>query len=334
MTTTTELPQTNQETINLFQLGCLVNLHIRQWGGRKKITRQDLLNVGLDPQKLPPDICGLGRKLLVSKSELDVLTKLGQRARGCLEKWSMPFNAIGCHFVPIKFIPTIETQLEEIKNDYEKAVDSFIVRFADIKEKMEKDHPEFWEKCLKHCYPSSPELLREKYSLTWCKFKIAGTGVEGVSTEELMAQEEVKNERANELRSQMKEEVGDFVEEYVGTMRSETIKFCSLMTARINERPYGDEQDVKKLTGRSIEMFRRYVDRFKNMNIFGDTEVEKMLNEFKDNFLDPNVGTSDFDNARVKDSATKALSMIHKLASEEGETTSGFIGQLRRKIII
>jgi len=334
MTTTTVSPQTSQETINLFQLGCLVNLRIRMWGGRKLLTRQDLLKVGLDPDKLPSDLCNFGRKLLVSKAELDVLTRLAQSARNCLDKWSIPFPISNAHFIANKMIPTVEAQLKEIQKEYNEAVDSFIVRFSEMRDKVRQDHPEFWEKCLKNCYPSTPEILRSKYSLDWFKFRVAGIDTEEVTTEEIIAQEEVKKERMGELRSQMQQEVGNFVEQYVQTMRGETIKFCELLSARINGKPYGDEEEPKKLTGRALSAFQKYVDRFKNMNIFGDSEVEKMLNEFRDNFLASETTSEDFDNSMVKDSATQALAAIRKLASEEGEEASSFINQLKRKIII
>lgn len=323
MTTITELPSTNQETINLFQLGCLVNLKVRHWGGRKMLTRQDMLNVGLDPDKLPSDIVGLGRKLLVSKTELDVINRLEQRARNCLEKWSVPFGAISCHFIPNNMIETVEAQLQEIKDEYEKTVDSFIVRFSDIKDKMKEDHPEFWDKCLKHCYPPTPELLRSKYSLDWFKFRVSGIDSKEVTTEEL-----------SELRSQMQQEVGKFVEDYVQTMRGETVQFCELMSARLNGQPYGDEEEPRKLAGRAISSYKKYVDRFKNMNIFGDSEIEKMLEDFRQNFLGSEVTTNDFDSAAVKHTATAALTAIRKLAADEGEEASKFVNQLKRKIII
>jgi hypothetical protein len=334
MTTTTELPPTNQETINLFQLGCLVNLKIRMWSGRKRLTKNDIINMGYDPEKLPDDVVNLGGKFLVSKDELDVLTKLAQRGRNCLDKWSIPFGISNAHFLPTKMIPTIEEQLKEIKKEYEAAVDSFIARFSDMRVKMQQDHPEFWEKCLKNCYPATPSLLRNRYSFDWFKFEVTGANTAAITSEELAAREEVRQERTNELRSQMQTEVNHFVENYVQTMRGETIKFCELMTARLNGQPYGDEEEPKKLAGRAIASYRKYADRFKNMNIFGDSEIEKMLEDFKQNFLGSEVTANDFDNADVKESATQALAAIRQLATDEGESASEFIGQLKRRIII
>jgi hypothetical protein len=70
------------------------------------------------------------------------------------------------------------------------------------------------------------------------------------------------------------------------------------------------------------------------MNIFGDSEIEKMLEDFKQNFLGSEVTANDFDNADVKESATQALAAIRQLATDEGESASEFIGQLKRRIII
>jgi hypothetical protein len=70
------------------------------------------------------------------------------------------------------------------------------------------------------------------------------------------------------------------------------------------------------------------------MNIFGDSEVEKMLADFRDNFLDSGVGVKDFESANVKDGVTKALESIRDKAAAEGSSCSKFIGELKRKVVL
>jgi len=50
-TATAKKPKSDQDTINLFEVGCLVNLKIKMWSGRKMLTRADLVRVGYDPEK-------------------------------------------------------------------------------------------------------------------------------------------------------------------------------------------------------------------------------------------------------------------------------------------
>lgn len=328
-------PKSEKDTINLFDVGCLVNLKICMWSGRKMLTRTDLVRVGYDPDKLPKDIVNLGRKLMVPKSELQALTQIEQRARKSLERWSTPFGIANCHFVPATMLLTVEQQITELKKEFFITVDSFIARFDDLVNKVKEAHPDFWEKCLKGNYPSDPQSLRSKFQFNWYTFKIAGmNSIEETTTEDVIAHQKIRAEREGELRCQMQEEVGEFVKEYVTSMRNETVRFCDLMTARINGKPFGDETDSKKLTPKSISCFRNYVDRFSQMNIFEDVEIAKMLSEFRDTFLSSGITPSDFDSSNIKNSISKALESIRNKAAAEGESGSKFIGQLKRRIIL
>jgi len=322
-------------TINLFDVGALINLKIGTWSARKMITRADLISVGYDPDQLPDEICNLGRKLLVPKSEIQHLTNIEQQARKNIERWSVPFGVASAHFVPLKMLPTVEQQLKELKDEFFSRVDNFIMRFDELKETIKKSHPTFWEQCLQNHYPSNPKALRDRFQFDWYIFKIAGMeSIEGTNVEEMVAQQKVQDERTQELRAKMQTEVGEFVEDYVLAMRKETIRFCELMTARVNGRAYGDEADAKKLTPKSIACFRKYVDRFKQMNIFGDAKIEKMLSDFRSTFLDFGVAPKDFESATIQDGITTALKAIRSNAASEGESCSKFIGELSRKVVL
>lgn len=334
-TTVVKEPKSDQDTINLFDVGCLVNLRIKMWSARKMITRADLIKVGYDPDRLPADICNLGRKILVPKAELQNLTRIEQQARKNIERWSVPFGIASAHFIPIKMLPTVEAQLEELKKEFFERVDSFIARFDELVQKVKEDHPDFWEKCLKNHYPHNPKALRERYQFDFYTFRIAGLGsIEETSVKEAIAQQTVQDEKTQELRTKMQAEIGEFVGEYVQTMRNETVRFCDLMTARIVGKPFGDETGAKKLTPKSISCFRNYVDRFKQMNIFGDSDIEKMLSDFRDTFLDSGVAPQDFESATIKNSLTTSLEAIRNKTASEGESGSRFIGELKRRVTL
>jgi len=335
MTTVSLEPQQKNDTISLFKVGSLVNLRIRSWSGRKMLTRSDMVTLGYNPDKLPQDIVNLGRKLMVPKHELQAINQVEQRGRKALERWSVPFGIASAHFIPRKMLPTVDATLKDLKDEFFTKVDSFISRFDELVSSVKNTHPEFWEKCLKHSYPANPKLLREKFQFDWFTFKIAGLdAIQETSIDDEIARETVIDEKTKELKTQMQKEVGKFVGEYVSAMRNETIRFCDLMTARILGKPFANEDDVKNLTPKSISSFKKYVDRFKSMNIFGDSEIEKMLSEFKNSFLGDNVSPKDFDSINIKDSVTKSLEAIRNKAASEGDDVSGFIGELKRKIVL
>ena len=334
-TVTKDQPKVEKDTISLFDVGCLVNLKVKMWSGRKMLTRADLVRLGYDPDALPKEIVNLGRKLMVPKAELQNLTQIEQRARKALERWSVPFGIANSHFVPSTMLPNVEQQIEELKEEFFKRVDSFIYRFDDLAQAVKLAHPDFWDKCLKGHYPRNPKALREHFKFDWYTFQIAGLGsIEETSVEEVIAKQKVQTEREVELRRQMRDAVGEFVGDYVTSMRDETVRFCELMTARINGQPFGDETDSKQLTPKSISCFRNYVDRFRSMNIFQDGEIETMLSDFRNTFLDEGIRPQDFESATVKNSVSDALEAIRNKAAAEGESGSRFIGELKRRIIL
>lgn len=315
ITTVIETLTQADQTIQLFSVGCLINLNIGTWSGRKLCTAGDYKKMGLDLDKLPPDLVNLGRKLLVEKTELQVMTKIEQRARSYLSNWSVPFGAVNGHFVPITILPSVEAHLKELREEFFERVDSFVSRFDDMKKAVQEKYGEFWNKCLKNHYPSNPALLREKFKFDWFIF-------------------EIKEASKDKSRQKMQEQIGSFVEQYVNAMRSETIEFCELMTARINGQTYKDEEKPKELTPRSLSMFKKYVDRFKQMNIFGDQEIETMLTEFSGQFMDVGTVPGDLDSADIKKGITKTLETIRKKATSQGEEGSKFIKSLKRKVVI
>lgn len=331
MTTTIELPKISDDTISLFNVGCLINLRVGTWSARRMLTREDMVSMDVDPHNLPEDLVNPGRKLLVPKAELQLLTHLEQKARKYLEKWSVPFGISNCHFVPINLLNDVEQELSSTKDAFFREVDNFIGRFSEMREVMQESYGEFWEKCLKHLYPANPRLLRQKFKFEWHMFRIAGlNSIQETSVIDAMAQADIRKEKSNELRSQMQNQVSDFVENYVSTMRQETVNFCKLMSARINEQPFGDETEPKKFTARAFTMFRNHVKKFQTMNIFGDTEIATMLSKFEERFLDEHVSPSDFDCTEMKYAVTTELAKITKQAEDEGE----FLGKLKRRVII
>jgi len=318
----------NNDTIQLFDVGCLISLRIGSWSGRKMISRQDLISVGLDPDKLPGDICNFGRKLLVSKSELQSISKIEQRSRYYLSQYSVPFGVCNAFFVPNKMVVDVEHNLKTFKKDYFDIIDSFIVRFDSLKEEIKQKHPDFWEKCLKQLYPPTAESLRSRYYFDWNMFKISGiNNIQETTSEEISTKNQLMKEK-------LQKEVGSFVEQYVGSIREEVVHFCDLIKCRINGTPYGEEKEGKKLSPKTLTAFRKYIDRFRDLNIFGDSEIETLLNQFREQFLDADFNTKTLESGALQQAILSSSKALRKAASMENEQTSQFIGSLKRRIVI
>lgn len=304
-----------QQTTKLFDSGCLVNLKIGTWSGRKMLTRSDLMAMGYNPDNLPEEIVNLGRKLMVPKGEIQAITKLEQRARKILEKNSVPFGISGAKFVPIKLLSTVEAQFAELKDEFFAKVDSFIGRFGDMVQAAKDFHPAFWERCLKKHYPADPKALREKFQFGWFIFTISGSSdLTQTTTEQAVQDDSLRKQRQEAMAKALQEEAKNFAQEYVDLMRTKTIEFCDHMAARINGTPYGDEESAKKMTARSIACFRKQITHFRDMNIFDDAEIEKSLVEFQKTFLDHGVTAETFKSGNIKSAVLQALDAIKSKA--------------------
>ena len=140
----------NTDTINLFDVGVLVNLRIRSWSGRKMVTAADMAKLEVNTEAIPDELVNLGRKLMVPKEEIRKLGQIEQQARQALDRWSVPFGIASASFVPISMMPTVTQQLQDLKDEYYERVDSFVSRFDDLVAQVRSNHPNFWEKCLKN----------------------------------------------------------------------------------------------------------------------------------------------------------------------------------------
>lgn len=319
--------------INLFDLGCLVQVSVGMWSARKMLTKADLQKVGVDPTGVPDDICNLGRKILVPKEEIAKFTSIEQQARSFLGRWAFQFGIGSAYFVPATALPDVQDRLEALKNEYMKAVDSFIGRFEQMKETIQARHPEFWSRCLRPHYPRDATSLRERFYFKYFVFKVAGLGeTEATSVEEAVAMHAAIQERTRLLKEQMSQEVGEFVEQAVSTLRTETVRFCDLVMARVNGMPMDGEEEPKKLTGRSLVCFKKYVDWFQQMNLFGDNQIESMLSEFRQTYLDPFTSPASLQTPVMQQQITERMAEIRKLAAAENGAMSSFIHMAKRRI--
>jgi hypothetical protein len=325
---------TELNAINLFELGSLVQLSIGTWSGRKMLTREDMRRMGLNADELPEELVNLGRKLLVSKEELAKFSQITQRARGYLGNWSIPFGIGSAQFVPTEVLPDVMARLEGFEKEFHELVDSFIDRYGELREAIRQQHADFFERCLRRHYPSSPDALRHKFYFRFFTFRIAGAdGFNPVSFAEAKLQATTLKEKETLMKKQMRAEVDKFVEQTVGILRAETVRFCDLVTARVNNTPYGDEEQPKKFMPRSLTCFQAYVDRFRKLNIFGDEKIEQMLVDLKTTYLD-NTTIAELQAPSMAKAVTDLCAKIRETAANENGEMSEFLNLAKRRIVL
>lgn len=312
--------------IKLFECGVLIQLGISFWSMRAMLTRDDYRRVGINPDKLPKDLVNLGRKLLVPKEIADDFISLDHAARNFLGDWSVTFGISNTHFVPFSKLQAVTDRLEAYKAEFNDLVADMVANYDKYREEMRTKHPDFWEKCLKAAYPDKA-TIRSRYRFQWFMFQIGGATLSETSSAEAVARSKV-------MQEQLQEQAQSFVEDYVVAMRREVQKFCGLMKARMNGEPFEDEGEAKRMTARTITALQKYVLQFKEMNIFGDNDVQKMLDEFNAQYLSTAVGKEDFQDPKILATANEALAAISAKAATEGEPLSQFIGSVKRRVVI
>lgn len=301
-------------SIKLWDNGAICSLKICRWSAEAKLTDIDYKKLNIDATNLPSGITDFGKKKLIAPHHLKGIMKIENKARSLLARNSHPFLVSSCAFVPKTRFEMVETKLGELRLQYMTEVESFLSKFDVFINEVQEKYPKFWDQCLKNLYPKNSQILKSKFDFVFTFFKMDGIN--------------------EESKAKMQQQVEEFTTEYVVAMRKKTIEFCDTLRARLTGTIKPGEEKVKELSGKTLTSFRKYVETFSQMNIFGDSQIEKALQDFRKEFLGSTVNKETFDNTNVSNAAILALDEITKSAAINAESTSKFIDSLKRKVII
>ena len=85
--------------------GCLVDLRISYWRGKRPLAAQDL---GLKEEQVP-DIFTLGRKLVIPREALARFERVDARAHYLIGQFTFPFPTGHSRFIPYSVLPQVIT---------------------------------------------------------------------------------------------------------------------------------------------------------------------------------------------------------------------------------
>ncbi len=309
---------TNDRFQQVFQDGLLMQVNVSFWSGAKILRPEDL---GLKEDDVA-EAYKLGRKMLIPHEVVHGFRHLEGQARNLVAKNSFPFPMGNARFVPRKVFTDVNLQLRAIKSAYMELAEDLIARYEEyraqmrpvyqqaaetafekanpatmefgadvnIDEKMakrEQDKAVFVEEFLNRIdsyYPTA-NSLRGRFSLDWSIYEIAAPSMNLTDGESIEQREEANRE----IRRQMNEKIGGFVEDVVKVLRQETVDVCSRIATSIKEG--------KVIRSTTIDSLRNFIDRFKNMNFVGDKTIEAQLEAVRSEFLghDPKTIAEDLD---------------------------------------
>ena len=237
-----------------------IQLAVRFWPGQAKLKPTDL---GLDPQDVP-EIFYLGNKKLYHQEWRQLFSQLSNRARNYLNDNSYPFVVEYVRAIPKRNLAKVVERLEELKAEFMAKAQDFLAEYDAIREDWREKYPGVWEHLAPH-YPSK-EYLKRRFDFFWTVFEIKGAEVQEGSAPEIIAAYE-------QARSELESRYQEMVEEAVVYLRKKVLETVQNLSTRLKEG--------RIVRNDTLESVRRVESWFKDLNIFGDVQVEEALTQLR-----------------------------------------------------
>jgi hypothetical protein len=308
---------TDAEPINLYKLGMLFVIKCRYWSCRAGNDPDDLeLDQGRIDAKA---IASFGTKDLLDPTKTrKVFQQIEKKARHTLEKHSRSFAAANAHFVPWNHVQVVIEHLEQLRTEFDAAVQKFIADYQNLRAEWQSQHPEIPD----GCYPLQM-ALPAKFDLSWHAFKVTGapelTPVEDIEME--LEQRQARDQQVQLMESNLKRECQQFVEQYVLGFRKEVAEFCDQVIAQKGQ-----------VHGRTLTAIRDRIDRFHAMNVFGDGDAASKLANLKQQI----AGLTGQDLAQQPAVAEKLSRACQTLKNHilNPDSVSQLTGRLKRRVVL
>jgi hypothetical protein len=310
-------PNNGKQPIHLFQLGCLFVIRASSWSCR----------IGNEPQEfhLSPGeveskaIASFGTKELINPYKgRKIFQQIEKKARHELAKFSRPFPAANAHFVPWEHAPELIDRLNELKAEFDQAVENFLANYPQLRADWQLQHPDVPDAA----YPSGWEL-RKKFDLCWHTFKVAGAtsaaAIDDVETE--LAGQQMRTQQLAQMKQDLQAECQQFAADYVMAFRKEVAAFCDQVI-----------EAGGKVHGKTLQAVRRKIEHFHAMNIFKDADTAAQLNELKSQIFGL-TGETLKEQPDLAQGLTQACAIL-KQDLLNPNSVSSLTGRLKRRIVL
>ncbi len=150
--------------INVLDHLAVVQLDVRIWSARKKLTPEDLGNAELPPE----DLASLGSKRICDPDGLKLFTTLKARAVSVLEKSGVRF--LSGWAIPVNLMDSISNELAAIRDEFAIAKNSFLRSYEQAVQEWIAKHPQ-WASIIANSIVGE-EHVRSKMDFKWQVFRI------------------------------------------------------------------------------------------------------------------------------------------------------------------
>lgn len=241
---------------NGFEEMVAIQLAVRSWPGQAKLSAEDL---GLKESEVP-EIFRLGNKRLYPDEWRQTFNQLAGKARSYLNDLSYPFVVEYVRAIPKRNLARMVERLEDLKAEYLARAEEFVAHYEAIQEQWREKYPDIWPRLAPH-YPTRSQL-RRKFDFFWSIFELKGAEVKEGSAPEIIAAYE-------QARADLEARYQDMVEEAVVYLRKKVLETVTNLSSRL--------KDGRIVRNDTLESVRRVEGWFKDLNIFGDVQVEEAL---------------------------------------------------------
>ena len=143
-----------------------VNLDIRIWSGKKRLSAADL---EVSEAALPPqDLATLGSKKLCDPMVLLPLHRIEQHAQEACRRIGVRF--LSGYGIPRSKSSALADELARLNQEFERARQEFLSIYEEALRQWVADHPG-WESLLKEVVPR--EVVARKFSFAWQMFTVS-----------------------------------------------------------------------------------------------------------------------------------------------------------------
>lgn len=317
---TTEVRDQQVKNAALWLDGCLVDLRISYWRGKRPLAAQDL---GLTEDQVP-DIFSLGRKLVIPKEALARFERVDARAHYLIDQFTFPFPTGHSRFIPYSVLPQVLEELKGMKKDFEERISSFLDNYEQYRKDMLDKYPEYAE-ALSRGYSSASDV-RKRFHYDYTLYEVSlprDIRFKAVEERDAVADAEAKRkaleQAEEEYKRQFQAQIDSFLSSSVGKLR----EAVGNAVANLSERVQKGEVVSKS----SLDSLKRTIERFRALNFVGDNEVESKLAGLER--LIPDSGKK-FKEAEFKQAFTTALGSVTSSLLESDIST--VTGEYRRKL--
>lgn len=283
---------------SMMDQGVIALSTIRIWRAARLLKAADL---GLPENSVNAQLVSLGHKKLVLKERLQELLRIESRVNAMLASVGFSFMK-ALHFIPIEMSNEVMEELSKHKADFAKERDVFINNYETIKQealaKWEEEAQQFRDKgqaevadrllrSVEASYPPKEEL-HKYFEFNVVFFNVVAPPAIELDLQALAAKvkdaevvAEARSKLVREAQADVARQMSGFGAECAQQLRE---RFADLLD-EVHET-LGTAKTRGGVSQKTLNRLHDFYDNFKKLNFAGDTGLSKVLEDFKDQWLE------------------------------------------------